>query len=75
MKKNKNLILIIASIAILVGIVSFAATIDKKGEKNNISESSSGVLSAKENSYNFGKISIANGNISYRFKIENSNLV
>ena len=72
MKKNKNLILIIASIAILVGIVSFAATIDKKGEKNNISESSSGVLSAKENSYNFGKISIANGNISYRFKIENS---
>lgn len=70
--KTINLILISGSVAVLIAIAVLAGTIG--GQKNNDNETSvysNGALTIKENNYDFGTISMANGDVSYRFKLKN----
>jgi len=70
MNQKLNLILIIGSIAILAGIVVLAGAFSGNSQ-NSSSIYSNGVLTAENNDYDFGTISMANGNVSYKFKLKN----
>lgn len=62
-KQIINLILIVGSVAILAAIViSFG------------SQSNNGVLTAEATAYDFGTISMANGNVSHGFRLKNESL-
>ena len=70
MNQKLNLILIIGSIAILAGIVVLAGAFSGNSQ-NSFSVYSNSVLTAENNDYDFGTISMANGNVSYKFKLKN----
>ena len=70
MNQKLNLMLIIGSIAILAGIVVLAGAFSGNSQ-NSSSIYSNGVLTAENNDYDFGTISMANGNVSYKFKLKN----
>ena len=70
MNQKLNLILIIGSIAILAGIVVLAGALSGNSQNSSLVYSNS-VLAAENNNYDFGIISMANGNVSYKFKLKN----
>lgn len=71
-KKTINLILVFGSVAILIAIAVFAGTIGgQKNDNNEVSAYSSSALVVENNNYDFGTISMANGDVSYRFELKN----
>ena len=70
MNQKLNLILIIGSVAILTAIIVLAGALSGNSQ-NSSSVYSNSVLTAENNNYDFGTISMANGNVSYKFKLKN----
>ena len=70
MNQKLNLILIIGSVAILTAIIVLAGALSGNSQNSSLVYSNS-VLAAENNNYDFGIISMANGNVSYKFKLKN----
>jgi len=73
--KNKNTIFsLVVSFAFVVGLVLLAAPKDRvlEGGKALVSGATAGTLLAEEIFFDFGKISMARGNVSYDFAVKNT---
>lgn len=76
MNEGKNIVIgAVLSIMILVGIVWVAQTQPKDKQLANASSVVAAKLEAKEMSYDFGSISMANGKVSHLFSIKNPGAV
>ena len=72
--KNKNTILLVAGIIILIGIVAliaFSKGNSKGNNKTNQSAYSASILKAVEDRFDFGTIAMNGGNVSHQFEIKN----
>jgi len=73
--KNKNTIISVIIVAIVfIGIIWFAKPNGNKEKANAVSDkpSSAAALTAAETFYNFGEVSMANGNVNHEFKVKNN---
>lgn len=74
MNKNINLILIIGGIGFLAAIIFLAGVFNGNKNSQNASVSSAysnSALVVENNNYDFGTISMANGDVSYQFELKN----
>ncbi|OGG43019.1 hypothetical protein A3G50_02350 [Candidatus Jorgensenbacteria bacterium RIFCSPLOWO2_12_FULL_42_11] len=68
---NKNIIGPIIAIVLLGGVIWIARP-NSQNSPASLLSNSSGLLSAEEKEFNFGEISMANGNVKHEFKIKNA---
>ena len=69
-EKTRNLILTIGGISVIFVIILLVGLF---GNNNNNKKNKDGVLTVKENFFDFGMISMKNGNVSHRFALKNEN--
>lgn len=70
---NKTLITIIISISLMAGLIWLAKP--RPSDQNNLANLTAGVqgiLTAEENKFDFGSISMTAGEVRHRFKIKNA---
>lgn len=77
MKNFKGIALSLSlSVLVLTGLIVFSKFLGDsqsgRATQANISNSINAVLSSDENSFNFGNVSMAAGNVSHNFKIKNT---
>lgn len=74
MKNNKNIIISATSIIVIVFVLIwiFGSANGGSNENANALSSTKGVLTLEENSFNFGDISMAKGDVNHVFKIKNT---
>ena len=68
---NKNIIGPLIAIVLLGGVIWIARP-NSQNSPASLLSNSSGLLSAEEKEFNFGEISMANGNVKHEFKIKNA---
>ncbi|MBI2003723.1 MAG: DUF1573 domain-containing protein [Parcubacteria group bacterium] len=66
----KTLIILVITIAGLIGILAWLGAVNTGG--NSQSSEGPAVLSAAEDSFDFGTVSMADGKVSYRFSVINT---
>lgn len=67
-KKTNNSIPIIIGILFVIGVITFAVI---SGNGNDQSKYSASVLSAIDNNFDWGTISMKNGDVSHKFELQN----
>ncbi|MCR4283973.1 MAG: DUF1573 domain-containing protein [Parcubacteria group bacterium] len=70
---NKNLVTYVAGVAVVIGLVVAMALLSggKTVNNSNPLAYSAGVLNILEENYDFGTISMADGNVSHNFEVKN----
>jgi len=72
MKKYQNIILILIAVAAVFGLIWLSKSSDDNGNNPEAVSAGGGILSAQEQSFDFGSISMAKGKVSHSFKIKNT---
>jgi len=68
---NKNILISIFSVIIIIGGVIWLAGYNKNKNQENNSVLAASALTAMESGFDFGEISMAKGKVSHTFKIKN----
>src|SRR3989344_868028 len=70
---NKTILIAMVGIMIFGGVIWVASPDSQEYRASSLaSNESSGTLQAEENNYDFGTISMADGNVGHQFKIKNT---
>lgn len=72
--KNKKIIIWLFSIVAIFAVMSFISRGASSANHSLADAAGSGILSAAENSHDFGEISMAAGKVSYAFVIKNTSV-
>lgn len=72
MQQNKNILIGALASAVILGVIIWLGGAAKNQNSGGLAASSGGLLAAEETSFDFGKISMAEGDVAHKFKIKNS---
>ncbi len=72
MKKYQNIILILIAVSAVFGLIWLSRLSNDNGGNFEAVSAGGGVLSAQEQSFSFGAVSMADGKVSHSFKIKNT---
>ncbi|KKU22503.1 MAG: hypothetical protein UX31_C0001G0021 [Candidatus Nomurabacteria bacterium GW2011_GWA1_46_11] len=72
MNKTAIIGIFAGAIVLIGGLIWYAQPAGDRNTKANTSPALNSVLAAEEPNYNFGTISMANGNVSHAFKVKNT---
>jgi len=72
MKKYQNIILILIAVSAVFGLIWLSRPSNDSGNNSEAVSAGGGILSAQEQSFDFGSISMAKGKVSHSFKVKNT---